>query len=94
MKKGDLVVLLQKVDENWFIGEISGQQGYLPANFVEVKYLKFIPTAGVFCKLMGVRMFIVVYPCKRINGFVFYRGLKCERTNTYDCFTSCNKIYE
>jgi hypothetical protein len=37
-----LIVLLQKVDENWFIGEISGQQGYLPANFVEVKYLRFI----------------------------------------------------
>jgi E3 ubiquitin-protein ligase SH3RF len=37
LKKGDLVVLLQRIDENWFIGEMSGQQGYLPENFVEVK---------------------------------------------------------
>lgn len=37
LKKGDLVLLLQRIDENWFIGEISGEQGYLPANFVEVK---------------------------------------------------------
>ena len=36
IKRGDLVVLLQKVDEDWYIGELSGKQGYVPANFVEV----------------------------------------------------------
>ncbi|CAG5123812.1 unnamed protein product, partial [Candidula unifasciata] len=34
-KKGDVIVLRRKIDDNWFQGEIDGRLGYFPANFVQ-----------------------------------------------------------
>lgn len=35
-KKGDLIVLLKKIDANWFFGELNGKQGFLPASYIQV----------------------------------------------------------
>ncbi|CAI9733753.1 endophilin-A3-like isoform X1 [Octopus vulgaris] len=34
--EGDIIDLIQKVDDNWFEGSIRGQTGYFPVNYVEV----------------------------------------------------------
>ncbi|KAG5452292.1 Endophilin-A3 [Clonorchis sinensis] len=34
--EGDVIRLLQQVDENWFEGELNGRRGYFPINYVEV----------------------------------------------------------
>lgn len=60
LKKGDLVVLMQRVDENWFIGEVSasGQQGFLPANFVEVNLVYYLKITSNQCIL-----YVFVHTC-------------------------------
>ncbi|KAL4229731.1 E3 ubiquitin-protein ligase sh3rf3 [Mactra antiquata] len=35
-KKGDVVYLKKRVDENWFNGELNGQHGFFPATYVQV----------------------------------------------------------
>ncbi|XP_053398496.1 E3 ubiquitin-protein ligase SH3RF1-like [Mercenaria mercenaria] len=35
-KKGDIVYLKKQVDENWFHGELNGQHGFFPVNYVQV----------------------------------------------------------
>jgi hypothetical protein len=37
-KKGDVVYLWKQVDENWFQGELNGQHGFFPVNYVQVSY--------------------------------------------------------
>lgn len=34
--EGEEIVLIQRVDENWFEGELGGKRGYFPVNYVEV----------------------------------------------------------
>lgn len=34
--EGDVIRLIQQVDENWFEGELNGRRGYFPINYVEV----------------------------------------------------------
>lgn len=31
-----MIVLLNKVDENWFEGSLNGRTGYFPVNYVRV----------------------------------------------------------
>lgn len=33
-KKGDIITLLKKVDDGWWIGEFNGRRGLMPANFL------------------------------------------------------------
>ena len=35
-QEGDLITLLDRVDENWFLGELNGRNGIFPANHVQV----------------------------------------------------------
>ena len=35
-KEGDLITLIERVDENWFLGELNGRDGIFPENYVEV----------------------------------------------------------
>jgi len=35
-RKGDAIVLLKRVDDNWFEGELNGKIGILPVNYVKV----------------------------------------------------------
>ncbi|XP_033743487.1 E3 ubiquitin-protein ligase SH3RF3-like isoform X2 [Pecten maximus] len=35
-RKGDLILLRKKVDENWFHGELGSQNGFFPASYVQV----------------------------------------------------------
>ncbi|KAG5454276.1 Endophilin-A3 [Clonorchis sinensis] len=34
--QGDIITLLEQVDENWFLGEFQGQHGHFPTNYVQV----------------------------------------------------------
>ncbi|XP_064615603.1 sorbin and SH3 domain-containing protein 1-like [Liolophura sinensis] len=36
LRKGEIVVLLRQVDENWYEGQIGGRQGIFPVAYVEV----------------------------------------------------------
>ncbi|XP_077983748.1 E3 ubiquitin-protein ligase SH3RF3-like [Glandiceps talaboti] len=35
-KKDDLIHLLKKIDENWYQGDVNGQIGFLPSNYIHV----------------------------------------------------------
>ena len=35
-REGDMIDLVARLDENWFEGELRGQRGYFPCNYVEV----------------------------------------------------------
>ena len=39
LTKGELVLLIKQVDENWLEGQVGTKQGYLPANYIEVSCL-------------------------------------------------------
>lgn len=41
LTKGDFVVLVRQVDENWYEGQVKGSQGFLPSNYVEVSNFWF-----------------------------------------------------
>ncbi|XP_066513069.1 endophilin-A2-like [Hoplias malabaricus] len=34
--EGDIITLINQIDENWYEGMIRGQQGYFPCNYVEI----------------------------------------------------------
>ncbi|CAL8104805.1 unnamed protein product [Calicophoron daubneyi] len=34
--EGDLLKLIEQVDENWFLGELNGKQGHFPTTYVQV----------------------------------------------------------
>lgn len=33
---GDIIENIEKIDEGWWVGEINGQRGLFPANYVEL----------------------------------------------------------
>ena len=35
-KEGDIITLLSRVDDNWFEGQLNGQVGFFPVNYVKV----------------------------------------------------------
>lgn len=35
-REGDIIDLIARLDENWFEGQLRGQSGYFPCNYVEV----------------------------------------------------------
>ncbi|XP_046578751.1 E3 ubiquitin-protein ligase SH3RF1-like isoform X2 [Haliotis rubra] len=35
-KKNDVVILRKQIDDNWFHGELNGQHGFFPVNYVQV----------------------------------------------------------
>lgn len=36
LKKGELVALLRRVDDNWYEGKLAGRKGIFPVSYVEV----------------------------------------------------------
>ncbi|KAM6056072.1 E3 ubiquitin-protein ligase SH3RF2 [Chlamydotis macqueenii] len=45
--KGDIIMLLRQLDENWFLGEVNGLSGVFPASSVQViKHLPLPPPLG------------------------------------------------
>ncbi|KAM6116186.1 E3 ubiquitin-protein ligase SH3RF2 [Pterocles gutturalis] len=45
--KGDIIVLLRQLDENWYLGEVNGISGVFPASSVQViKHLPLPPSLG------------------------------------------------
>lgn len=35
-REGDIITLINQIDENWYEGTLRGQTGYFPCNYVEV----------------------------------------------------------
>lgn len=35
-KEGDIIILTNQIDENWYEGMINGESGFFPINYVEV----------------------------------------------------------
>lgn len=35
-KEGDVIILTNRIDDNWYEGMISGESGFFPINYVEV----------------------------------------------------------
>lgn len=38
-KKGDMIILRQKVDSNWYQGEANGVIGIFPLSYVQVSFI-------------------------------------------------------
>ncbi|XP_069130839.1 E3 ubiquitin-protein ligase SH3RF3-like isoform X1 [Argopecten irradians] len=49
-RKGDLILLRKKVDENWFHGELGSQHGFFPASYVQV--IIPVPVTTPQCKAL------------------------------------------
>ncbi|KAH8401008.1 hypothetical protein KR009_002411 [Drosophila setifemur] len=47
-KKGDLILLKHRIDNNWFVGQANGQEGTFPINYVKVS----VPLAMPQCIAM------------------------------------------
>lgn len=47
-KKGDKIVLLRRIDINWFVGECNGREGVFPINYVQV----LVPLPQPQCKAL------------------------------------------
>ena len=37
IRTGDVIMLVEKVDADWFKGRLRGQEGIFPSGFVEIK---------------------------------------------------------
>ena len=35
-EEGQMIILTERIDENWLQGECNGQSGYFPANYVKI----------------------------------------------------------
>uniref|UniRef100_A0A3B4AUI0 SH3 domain-containing protein n=1 Tax=Periophthalmus magnuspinnatus TaxID=409849 RepID=A0A3B4AUI0_9GOBI len=35
-REGDIIILTNQIDENWYEGMLNGQSGFFPLNYVEV----------------------------------------------------------
>ena len=35
-KENDIIFLTRQIDENWYEGELNGESGFFPINYVEV----------------------------------------------------------
>ncbi|XP_078495064.1 E3 ubiquitin-protein ligase SH3RF3 [Ciona intestinalis] len=46
-KKGDIIMLIKKIDDNWMSGECHGKMGVFPANYVEI--IHPLPTERPYC---------------------------------------------
>ncbi|NXY68801.1 SH3R2 ligase, partial [Glareola pratincola] len=47
--KGDIIVLLRQLDENWYLGEVNGMSGVFPASSVQViKHLPLPPGRALY----------------------------------------------
>ena len=36
--KGDIILLTDVLDENWYEGVLEGRKGTIPANFIQVRF--------------------------------------------------------
>ncbi|NXC40362.1 SH3R2 ligase, partial [Penelope pileata] len=48
--KGDIIVLLRQLDENWYLGEVNGVSGVFPASSVQV--IKQLPLPPPLCRAL------------------------------------------
>ncbi|XP_021266646.1 putative E3 ubiquitin-protein ligase SH3RF2 isoform X3 [Numida meleagris] len=48
--KGDVIVLLRQLDENWYLGELNGVSGVFPASSVQV--IKQLPLPPPLCRAL------------------------------------------
>nr|XP_009676953.1 PREDICTED: putative E3 ubiquitin-protein ligase SH3RF2 isoform X1 [Struthio camelus australis]XP_009676962.1 PREDICTED: putative E3 ubiquitin-protein ligase SH3RF2 isoform X1 [Struthio camelus australis]XP_009676969.1 PREDICTED: putative E3 ubiquitin-protein ligase SH3RF2 isoform X1 [Struthio camelus australis]XP_009676977.1 PREDICTED: putative E3 ubiquitin-protein ligase SH3RF2 isoform X1 [Struthio camelus australis] len=48
--KGDIIMLLRQLDENWYLGEINGISGVFPASSVQV--IKHLPLPPPLCRAL------------------------------------------
>ncbi|NXA32076.1 SH3R2 ligase, partial [Eudromia elegans] len=48
--KGDIIMLLRQLDENWYLGEINGTSGVFPASSVQV--IKHLPLPPPLCRAL------------------------------------------
>ncbi|NXJ83226.1 SH3R2 ligase, partial [Trogon melanurus] len=49
--KGDIIVLLRQLDENWYLGEVNGLSGVFPASSVQV--IKHLPLPAALGRALG-----------------------------------------
>ncbi|NXK72123.1 SH3R2 ligase, partial [Amazona guildingii] len=49
--KGDIIVLLRQLDENWYLGEVNGLSGVFPASSVQV--IKHLPLPVPLSRALG-----------------------------------------
>ncbi|XP_010010150.1 PREDICTED: putative E3 ubiquitin-protein ligase SH3RF2, partial [Nestor notabilis] len=49
--KGDIIVLLRQLDENWYLGEVNGISGVFPASSVQV--IKHLPLPVPLSRALG-----------------------------------------
>lgn len=48
--KGDIIMLLRQLDENWYLGEANGISGVFPASSVQV--IKHLPLPPPLCRAL------------------------------------------
>ena len=68
---GDIITLISKEEEAWWKGELDGNQGVFPSNYVEEINCKYIFEIDLF--LMEIGFFYCYIQSKELRQFNIYK---------------------
>ncbi|XP_076315382.1 E3 ubiquitin-protein ligase SH3RF1-like [Tachypleus tridentatus] len=69
-KKGDIIVLRKRIDQNWYSGEVGGKHGFFPASYVQV----LIPIPVAFPQCKALYDFRLSTECDEKDCLIFSKG--------------------
>lgn len=92
LQEGDVITLMNRVDENWYEGYLNGRTGYFPVSYVQVnvplpwepKYANktplFVFHLKLFYSFFGLKIFSPVLSC---SSLIIYLILLSSKKKKY-----------
>ena len=85
-KKGDIILLRKKIDNNWYHGESGGKHGVFPLTYVQVCYQGNVL---LHCKFVAFIIFIYMQGVSEINGTTPRAFCMHRHSKTNYCKNGC-----